>query len=133
VITGGMGLVWVALWLCFTNPESDVSLRLSEYIKAGQTTFAKRWPASFNTQIPGKEILGIPTAHARGSDMGTLTFWLPLYLKTVRGFDLKQIDVCVAAVSAADLGFVWPGSNVRAGRFAGFKLLNARRRSPSLA
>ena len=135
VITGGMGLVWVVLWLLFyQSPEQHQRLSAAErnHIKAGQEKHLQsdgRRPSILQIArqrnfwgIALPRLLADPT-------WGTLTFWLPLYLKTVRGFDLKQIAMFAwVPFLAADLGCLFgPAITSALQRFAGFKLINARR------
>ena len=59
---------------------------------------------------------------------GTLTFWVPLYLTTVRHFDLKQIALFAwMPFLAADLGCLFGGALVIALQKRGVSLINARR------
>jgi ACS family hexuronate transporter-like MFS transporter len=59
---------------------------------------------------------------------GTLTFWVPLYLSTVRHFDLKQIALFAwMPFLAADLGCLFGGVVVMALQKRGVSLINARR------
>jgi ACS family hexuronate transporter-like MFS transporter len=60
---------------------------------------------------------------------GTLTFWLPLYLTTVRHFDLKQIALFAwLPFLAADLGCLSGGTiSMALQKRFGVGLLNARR------
>ena len=59
---------------------------------------------------------------------GTLTFWVPLYLTTVRHFDLKQIALFAwMPFLAADLGCLFGGALVMALQKRGVSLINARR------
>ena len=60
---------------------------------------------------------------------GTLTFWLPLYLTTVRGFDLKQIAMFAwLPFLAADLGCMFGGTiSMTLQKYAGVRLIDARR------
>ena len=60
---------------------------------------------------------------------GTLTFWLPLYLNTVRHFDLKQIALFAwLPFLAADLGCMFGGSiSLWLQKYVGVSLINARR------
>jgi ACS family hexuronate transporter-like MFS transporter len=57
-----------------------------------------------------------------------LTFWVPLYLTTVRHFDLKQIALFAwMPFLAADLGCLFGGALVIALQKRGVSLINARR------
>jgi ACS family hexuronate transporter-like MFS transporter len=60
---------------------------------------------------------------------GTLTLWLPLYLTTVREFDLKQIAMFAwLPFLAADLGCLFGGTiSITLQKYAGIGLINARR------
>ena len=59
---------------------------------------------------------------------GTLTFWVPLYLNTVRHFDLKQIALFAwMPFLAADIGCLFGGVIVAALQKRGVGLINARR------
>ena len=60
---------------------------------------------------------------------GTLTFWLPLYLTTVRHFDLKQIALFAwLPFLAADLGCLCGGTiSLALQKRFGMSLINARR------
>ena len=60
---------------------------------------------------------------------GTLTFWLPLYLTTVRHFDLKQIALFAwLPFLAADLGCLFGGDDQPgAAEALRRRLINARR------
>jgi ACS family hexuronate transporter-like MFS transporter len=58
-----------------------------------------------------------------------LTFWLPLYLSTVRGFDIKQIALFAwLPFLAADIGCLTGGTiSLTLQRKFGMSLINARR------
>jgi ACS family hexuronate transporter-like MFS transporter len=60
---------------------------------------------------------------------GTLTFWMPLYLNSVRHFDLKQIALFAwMPFLAADLGSMFGGVlSLWLQKHAGLSLINARR------
>jgi len=135
VITGGMGMVWVVLWLLFyQSPDKHKGLSAAErnHIKAGQEQHLQSdgrrpsiWQIARQRNFWG---IALPRMLADPT-WGTLTFWLPLYLKTVRGFDLKQIAMFAwVPFLAADLGCLFgPVVTSALQRFAGCKLINARR------
>ncbi|MDI1320138.1 MAG: MFS transporter, partial [bacterium] len=86
VITGVMGLVWLALWLLL-YPKND----------AGQPATAGTGPVTA-TPVPWgvllrrREAWGIILARFFGDPIWWLYVnWMPLYLADVRGFDLKQL------------------------------------------
>lgn len=135
VITGGMGLVWVATWLLFyQSPEqhSGLSVEEREYITAGQEKFLQ----SDGTRPSAAKILkqrnfwGIALPRFLADPTwGTLTFWLPLYLTSVRQMDLKQIALFAwMPFLAADLGCLFgPAITASLQKYAGLSLINARR------
>jgi MFS transporter, ACS family, hexuronate transporter len=135
VLTGALGLVWLVLWLWFYQPPAahpNLSATERDYIHAGQERFLEGdgtrpsiarivWQRNFwGIALP--RFLADPT-------WGTLTFWLPLYLSTVRHFDLKQIALFAwLPFLAADIGCVTGGtiSMFLQKRF-GVRLIDARR------
>jgi ACS family hexuronate transporter-like MFS transporter len=135
VLTGGLGLVWLTLWLwLYQSPSRHPALSPAErdYIRSGQ----ERHLEGDGTRPSVLKILGqrnfwgiaLPRFLADPT-WGTLTFWLPLYLTTVRHFDLKQIALFAwLPFLAADLGCLSGGTISMAlqQRF-GVSLLNARR------
>jgi ACS family hexuronate transporter-like MFS transporter len=135
VITGGMGLVWVAVWLLlYRSPKEHPALSAAErdYISRGQEVFLEGdgrrpsiWSLAKRRNFWG---IAIPRFLADPT-WGTLQFWLPLYLTTVRHFDLKQIAMFAwMPFLAADLGcFCGPAITALLQKYAGFSLINARR------
>ena len=134
VITGLIGLVWVALWLFFYNPpEKHKALSDEErsYIAAGQEKHLQ----GDGTKPSILKILGqqnfwgiaLPRFLADPT-WGTLTFWVPLYLSQVRGFDLKHIALFAwMPFLAADFGCVFGGMIALQLQKRGVRLINARR------
>lgn len=134
VITGAIGLVWAALWLRFyESPDRHPSLSTEErdYIAAGQEV---------HLQGDGKRpsILGIAAKRnfwgiaiprfLADPTWGTLTFWVPLYLSTVRHFDLKHIALFAwLPFLAADFGSMFGGVVSMALQRRGVRLLDSRR------
>jgi ACS family hexuronate transporter-like MFS transporter len=135
VITGGMGLAWLALWLAlYQPPEKHPALTSTEwdYIRAGQE---KRLRGDGSRPAWGKILrqrnfwgIAIPRFLADPT-WGTLTFWLPLYFTTVRGWDLKHIAMFVwLPFLAADIGCMFGGMvSLTLQRRFGADLINARR------
>jgi MFS transporter, ACS family, hexuronate transporter len=139
-ITGALGLIWVVLWLLFYQPpERHPALSDAEraYISAGQETFLQsdgRRPSISNI-LRQRNFWGIALPRFLADPTwGTLTFWLPLYLSSVRHFDLKQIALFAwMPFLAADFGCLFGGSLAMAlQKYAGMSVVNARRSAFSL-
>lgn len=134
VITGGVGLVWVGLWLwLYDSPDRHPGLseQEREYITSGQEHHLRgqgRPPVL--TIIGQRNFWGIAIPRFLADPTwGTLTFWLPLYLSEVRHFDLKQIALFAwLPFLAADLGCFFGGTiTAFLQRNFGVGLINARR------
>jgi ACS family hexuronate transporter-like MFS transporter len=135
VITGALGFGWVALWLLFyQSPARHPALSAAErdYIISGQETHLQddgRRP-SIGRIIGQRNFWGIALPRFLADPTwGTLTNWLPLYLMTVRHFDLKQIALFGwLPFLAADLGCMFGGTiSLALQKYAGVSLINARR------
>jgi MFS transporter, ACS family, aldohexuronate transporter len=135
VLTGALGLVWVGLWLwLYQSPAKHPALSAVErdYIRAGQ----ERHLDGDGTRPSVARIIGqrnfwgiaVPRFLADPT-WGTLTFWLPLYLTTVRHFDLKQIALFAwLPFLAADVGCLTGGTiSMTLQKRFGVRLINARR------
>jgi ACS family hexuronate transporter-like MFS transporter len=135
VLTGALGLVWVVLWLWLYHPPAThpaLSAAERQHILAGQEQHLQ----SDGTRPSVGRILGqrnfwgiaLPRLLADPT-WGTLTFWLPLYLSTVRGFDIKQIALFAwLPFLAADIGCLTGGTiSLTLQRKFGMSLINARR------
>lgn len=134
VLTGVLGLAWVALWLAFYRaPDQHPSMTDEERarIAAGQEahlTDAGTRPSVLSILKQGKfwgialpRFLADPT-------WGTLSFWVPLYLSQTRGFDLKQIAMFAwLPFVAADLGCLFGPVIAHFLQKRGVSLVNARR------
>ena len=134
VLTGLIGLVWVALWLaCYESPARHRALSPAErdYILAGQEShLAGQGRPSLAAVVRQRNFWGIAIPRFLADPTwGTLTFWLPLYLTTVRGFDLKQIALFAwLPFLAADLGCMFGGTiGITVQKYAGMRLIDARR------
>jgi ACS family hexuronate transporter-like MFS transporter len=134
VITGSFGLVWVVLWLLFyESPEHHQALSDAEraYIASGQETRLRDDGVRPSiAEIAGqRNFWGIALPRFLADPTwGTLTFWVPLYLSTVRHFDLKQIALFAwMPFLAADLGCLFGGFLVLALQKRGVSLINARK------
>lgn len=134
VVTGVLGLVWVALWLKFYQPPTKHP-RLSDderdYIAAGQEHHlgAAESKPSLVHILKQRNFWGIALPRFLADPVwGTLAFWAPLYLATARGFDLKQIALFAwLPFVAADLGCLFGPTVALFLQRRGVSLVNARR------
>src|SRR6187200_1412167 len=134
VLTGALGLVWVALWLVFYHSPSThkaLTPRERDYILSGQEThLAGEGRPSIRAIVRQRNFWGIAIPRFLADPTwGTLTFWLPLYLTSVRGFDLKQIALFAwLPFLAADLGCLFGGTiSLTLQKYGGVRLIDARR------
>jgi len=134
VLTGAIGLAWVVVWLAFyQSPAKHKSLspRERDYILSGQEPhLAGAGRPSIGAILGQRNFWGIAIPRFLADPTwGTLTFWLPLYLTTVRGFDLKQIAMFAwLPFLAADLGCMFGGTiSMTLQKYFGVGLIDARR------
>lgn len=134
VFTGALGLVWVVLWLWFyQSPDKHhaMSKEEREYIASGQEKHLQgdgKRPAVLKI-LGQRNFWGIALPRFLADPTwSTLTFWLPLYLSTVRNFNLKEIALTAwLPFLAADLGCMFGGVVVAFLQNHGVSLINARR------
>jgi MFS transporter, ACS family, hexuronate transporter len=135
VMTGAIGLVWTALWLwLYESPDKHPSLSREErdHIVAGQEEHLRgdgKRPSMLKI-IGRQNFWGIALPRFLADPAwGTLTFWLPLYLTTVRHFDLRKIALFAwMPFLAADAGCIFGGAvSLALQKRAGLRLINARR------
>jgi ACS family hexuronate transporter-like MFS transporter len=111
VVSGALGLIWALAWLACYRPRAG-NPRLSPeeraHIEAGQEPHLQAAGArpSFLEIARQRNFWGIALPRFLADPTwGTLTYWLPLYLFSVRGFDLKAIALTFwLPFVAADLG-----------------------------
>lgn len=134
VLTGVLGLVWVALWLLFyRSPDKHSSMTEEEraHIAAGQETHLTEagTKPSIASILKQKQFWGIALPRFLADPTwGTLSFWVPLYLSQTRGFDLKQIAMFAwLPFVAADLGCMFGPVIAHFLQKRGVSLINARR------
>jgi ACS family hexuronate transporter-like MFS transporter len=134
VISGGLGLVWVGLWLLLYQSPSRhrwLSEPERDYIAAGQEkSLGYVGKPSVGEIIRQRNFWGIALPRFLADPTwGALSFWLPLYLAKERHFNLKEIALFVwLPFLAADFGCVFGG--LLAATFQkrlGVSLINGRR------
>ena len=134
VIVGAISLSWVVLWLLFYHPVAThpkLSAEERELITSGQENYLlsddKR--PSITSILKRRNFWGIALPRfLTDPTWGMLSFWVPLYLTQVRGFDLKQIAMYAwLPFLAADLGCVFGPGVVLFLQKRGWDLIAARR------
>ncbi|MBV8259415.1 MAG: MFS transporter [Paraburkholderia sp.] len=112
VLTGGVALIWVALWLVFFKMPAEhprLSKEEADYIREGQTEAQKSTRgrrASFKEVLKTRRFwgIGIPRMLAEPA-WQTFGAWIPMYMVTVRHMNLKEIALFAwIPFLAADLG-----------------------------
>jgi ACS family hexuronate transporter-like MFS transporter len=134
LVAGALGLVWVALWLlAYQSPDKHKALSDAErdLIASGQETHLDDAgiKPSILTLLGRRNFWGIALPRFLADPTwGTLSFWIPLYLTTVRHFDLKQIALFAwLPFVAADLGCLFGPAVVLFLQKRGVGLIDARR------
>jgi len=134
VIVGAISLLWVVLWLIFYYPVAkhpSLSAEERELIVSGQENFVKaddKKPSVLSI-LSRRNFWGVALPRfLTDPTWGMLSFWVPLYLTTVRHFDLKQIAMYAwLPFLAADLGCIFGPSVVLFLQKRGLDLIDARR------
>lgn len=117
VVTGAIGLVWAVLWWIFyRKPREHPAISAEElaYIEAGQhpaeDDAGSKKPSWLEIARTRKIwAIAIPRFLADPA-WQTFTFWIPLYLSTERGMNLKEIALFAwIPFLAADLGSIVGG------------------------
>jgi ACS family hexuronate transporter-like MFS transporter len=135
VITGALGLIWAVLWLLFyQSPEKHKGLSEEErkYILSGQEKHLQSdgTRPSILKIASQRNFWGIALPRFLADPTwGTQSFWLPLYLSTVRHFNLKEIALTAwMPFLAADLGCIFGGLlAMRLQKHFGLSVVNSRR------
>jgi ACS family hexuronate transporter-like MFS transporter len=114
LVTGGLGFVWLVLWLMFyETPERHTSLSPDEYahIKHGRENETDSSRFSWRRLLKSRQVWAIVLARFVTDPVWWLYItWLPLYLNRVRGFSLKQIGMFAwLPFVAADAGSLLGG------------------------
>jgi ACS family hexuronate transporter-like MFS transporter len=134
VISGGLGLVWVCLWLLFFESPSRhpwLSGKERDYITTGQEkALESSGKPSVGQIIRQRNFWGIAIPRFLADPTwGALSLWLPLYLADERGWDLKTIAMFSwLPFLAADFGCIFGGLLAATlQKYTGVSLINARR------
>lgn len=134
VIAGGIGVVWALLWFFhYDTPARHRRLGTAEraYILSGQEArlAARSTRPSILALARRRDLWGIALPRLLADPVwGMLSFWMPLYLARVRGFDLTQIALFAwLPFLAADLGCLFGPAVVAFLQRRGIHLIDARR------
>lgn len=96
LVTGGLGFVWLVLWLRFyDSPEHHRAITREEYvlIKEGRSETSLT-PVPWRTLLAHRPTWAILLSRFVTDPVWWLYItWLPLYLADVRGFSLKDIGM----------------------------------------
>jgi ACS family hexuronate transporter-like MFS transporter len=142
VITGAIGFIWVALWLLFYYPPEKHPMITPEelaHIQQGQRELyieeVPREKGVWKIVLWQRNFWGIAIARFLSEPAWQFfTYWIPLYLVTQRGMNLKQIALFGwIPFLAADLGSFVGGLLSPMYQKIGFSVLNARRVSMTTA
>jgi MFS transporter, ACS family, hexuronate transporter len=118
VITGAVGMIWVALWtLVYRSPEEHPWMSPSElaYVKEGQEELVARdEPAQkgiWRLVLSRKDFWALAIARFFSEPAWQFfTYWIPLYLVTERNMNLKEIGYFAwLPFVAGDLGSLFGG------------------------
>ncbi|WP_420145393.1 MFS transporter [Sphingobium sp.] len=134
IVAGAIGLCWAILWLFYYNSPSKhprLTAKEHDYITSGQESRL----APQSDRVPIKSLLrrrdlwGIALPRMLADPVwGMLSFWMPLYLARVRGFDLAQIALFAwLPFLAADLGCLFGPAVVAYLQRRNVDLIDARR------
>jgi ACS family hexuronate transporter-like MFS transporter len=113
IVTGAVGVIWAIAWYaCYRPPEQHHAITADE-----RNMIAADRPATPTAPARAREILrsqrfwviAVPRFLAEPA-WQTFSFWIPLYLATERGMDLKQIALFAwLPFLAADFGGILGG------------------------
>lgn len=133
-VSGALALFWVLLWLrWYRAPAAHPAISEEE-----RTLIASGQEAHLQQKLAKPPVLSILRQRnfwgiaiprfLADPTWGTLTFWLPLYLVSVRGFNLAEIAVSAfLPFVAADLGCLFGPTVVLWLQRRGISLIDARR------
>jgi MFS transporter, ACS family, hexuronate transporter len=142
VITGAIGFFWVAIWLLFYRPPEKHPMITPEeldHIRQGERELhieeAPHEKGVWKVVLRQRNFWGIAIARFLSEPAWQFfTYWIPMYLVTQRGMNLKQIALFGwIPFLAADLGSFIGGLLSPMYQKMGFNVLNARRASMTTA
>jgi ACS family hexuronate transporter-like MFS transporter len=114
LITGGLGFVWLVLWLLFyETPDRHRAITKEEYalIQQDQTEVASGPTIRWRELLRYRQVWALVLSRFLTDPVWWLYLtWLPLYLYNVHGFSLKQIGLFAwLPYVAADAGSLLGG------------------------
>ncbi|HEU4650066.1 MAG TPA: MFS transporter [Croceibacterium sp.] len=134
LVTGGLGLVWLIPWLLWYAPPARhraISDPERALIIEGQEPELRASPGRplLRRLLRRRELWAIAAARFLADPVwGMLSLWMPLYLTTVRQFDLTQIALFAwLPFLAADLGCLFGPAVAAFLHRRGMHLIDARR------
>lgn len=134
VVAGLIALGWAIVWLvAYETPERHKGLSAGElaFIEAGQEPHIRATGGrpSFGKLLGQRNFWGLALPRFLADPTwGTLTFWMPIYLATVRGFDISEIALfAFLPFVAAEAGCLFGPAMVHMLERRGVGLVDARR------
>jgi ACS family hexuronate transporter-like MFS transporter len=134
IITGGLGLIWLIPWLFWYAPPAQhraIGDPERAMILDGQEPALKTTPGRpvLRRLLRRRELWAIAAARFLADPVwGMLSMWMPLYLMSVRHFDLTQIALFAwLPFLAADLGCLFGPAVAAWLHRRGMHLIDARR------
>ncbi|MCS2172087.1 MFS transporter [Scandinavium sp. TWS1a] len=131
VVTGGMGLIWAVLWVvCYRAPEEHPALIKAEYdeVLDDQIEVVQE-KTTLRSMLKDKNLWAISLPRFMADPAwGTLHYWMPLYLVTVRHMNLSEIAMFAwLPFLTADLGCIAAGYISKFLNARGVHIINAKR------
>lgn len=134
IITGIVAVAWALLWLAVYQPprrHSRITPEELDRIESGQEAHVQETGArpSLLSILRRRNFWGIALPRFLADPTwGTLFIWMPLYLSTVRGMDIREIALFAwLPFVAADVGCLFGPALVLWMQRRGMGLINARR------
>lgn len=131
VVTGGIGLIWAVLWIvCYRTPEEHPALIKAEHEEVLEDQIeVVREKATLRSMLKDKNLWAISLPRFMADPAwGTLHYWMPLYLVTVRHMNLSEIAMFAwLPFLTADLGCIAAGYISKFLNAHGVHIINAKR------